>query len=161
MQLAESSVGLMSVSKESKYAQARVVRSCMYVCTYVQGTIKPRFPLQPRATLVFLFCDLHRFYCTYTCQYPLHLPGGLVPFVQVIGDSTNDASQLMKREGVRSVPSFHFWKDGKKVRLVAPVFYKSCVSCVWFLPGRTVHGAARSGRPRCEIPICRRSFLSG
>ncbi|CAN0208618.1 unnamed protein product [Scytosiphon promiscuus] len=36
-------------------------------------------------------------------------------FVKVIGDSTNDASQLMKREGVRSVPSFHFWKDGKKV----------------------------------------------
>lgn len=36
-------------------------------------------------------------------------------FWQVIGDSTNDASQLMKREGVRSVPSFHFWKGGKKV----------------------------------------------
>ncbi|CAN0385900.1 unnamed protein product [Ectocarpus sp. 12 AP-2014] len=39
-------------------------------------------------------------------------------FVKVIGDSTNDASQLMKREGVRSVPSFHFWKDGKKVEKV-------------------------------------------
>lgn len=36
-------------------------------------------------------------------------------FLKVIGDSTNDASQLMKREGVRSVPSFHFWKGGKKV----------------------------------------------
>lgn len=36
-------------------------------------------------------------------------------FWQVIGDSTNDASQLMKREGVRSVPAFHFWKGGKKV----------------------------------------------
>eukprot|EP00904_Undaria_pinnatifida_P014025 jgi/Undpi1/9753/HiC_scaffold_27.g12209.m1 len=36
-------------------------------------------------------------------------------FIKVIGDSTNDASQLMKREGVRSVPSFHFWKGGKKV----------------------------------------------
>ncbi|CAM9942616.1 unnamed protein product, partial [Choristocarpus tenellus] len=37
---------------------------------------------------------------------------------KVIGDSTNDASKLMKREGVRSVPSFHFWKGGKKVDFV-------------------------------------------
>ncbi|CAN0199431.1 unnamed protein product [Ascophyllum nodosum] len=36
-------------------------------------------------------------------------------FLKVIGDSSNDSSLLMKREGVRSVPSFHFWKGGKKV----------------------------------------------
>lgn len=34
---------------------------------------------------------------------------------QVIGDSSQAATKLMKREGVRSVPSFHFWKDGAKV----------------------------------------------
>jgi len=43
-------------------------------------------------------------------HYPLLL--------QVIGDSTPDASKLMKREGVRSVPSFHYFKDGEKVDVV-------------------------------------------
>ena len=37
---------------------------------------------------------------------------------QVIGDSSPDASKLMKREGVRSVPAFHFWKGGEKVDMV-------------------------------------------
>ena len=36
-------------------------------------------------------------------------------FVKVIGDSTPEAGQLLKREGVRSVPAFHFWKGGKRV----------------------------------------------
>lgn len=40
----------------------------------------------------------------------------IITIIQVIGDSTSEASLLMKREGVRSVPSFHFWKGGKKVR---------------------------------------------
>jgi thioredoxin 1 len=39
-------------------------------------------------------------------------------FTQVIGDATPDASKLMKREGVRSVPSFHYFKDGEKVDVV-------------------------------------------
>ena len=42
-------------------------------------------------------------------------PGSV--FLKVVGDSSPDASKLMKREGVRSVPSFHYWKDGAKVRL--------------------------------------------
>mmetsp|Transcript_23559 Transcript_23559/g.51027 ORF Transcript_23559/g.51027 Transcript_23559/m.51027 type:complete len:100 (+) Transcript_23559:112-411(+) len=37
---------------------------------------------------------------------------------QVIGDATPDASKLMKREGVRSVPSFHYFKSGEKVEVV-------------------------------------------
>ena len=37
-------------------------------------------------------------------------------FLKVVGDSSPDASKLMKREGVRSVPSFHYWKNGAKVR---------------------------------------------
>lgn len=36
-------------------------------------------------------------------------------FVKVVGDSTPEAGQLLKREGVRSVPAFHFWKNGKRV----------------------------------------------
>ncbi|CAN0130877.1 unnamed protein product [Phaeothamnion confervicola] len=36
-------------------------------------------------------------------------------FLKVMGDSSPAATKLMKREGVRSVPSFHFWKTGKKV----------------------------------------------
>lgn len=39
-------------------------------------------------------------------------------FLKVIGDSTPEASKLMKREGVRSVPSFHYFKDGEKVDVV-------------------------------------------
>jgi len=39
-------------------------------------------------------------------------------FLQVIGDASQDTSKLMKREGVRSVPSFHFWVDGKKIDVV-------------------------------------------
>lgn len=39
-------------------------------------------------------------------------------FLKVIGDATPTASQLMKREGVRSVPSFHYFKDGEKVDVV-------------------------------------------
>uniref|UniRef100_A0A6S9BEG3 Thioredoxin domain-containing protein n=1 Tax=Ditylum brightwellii TaxID=49249 RepID=A0A6S9BEG3_9STRA len=39
-------------------------------------------------------------------------------FVKVIGDASPDASKLMKREGVRSVPSFHYFKGGEKVEVV-------------------------------------------
>eukprot|EP00567_Pseudictyota_dubia_P004438 CAMPEP_0197438762 /NCGR_PEP_ID=MMETSP1175-20131217/5670_1 /TAXON_ID=1003142 /ORGANISM="Triceratium dubium, Strain CCMP147" /LENGTH=153 /DNA_ID=CAMNT_0042968557 /DNA_START=107 /DNA_END=568 /DNA_ORIENTATION=- len=39
-------------------------------------------------------------------------------FLKVIGDASPDASKLMKREGVRSVPSFHYFVDGKKVDVV-------------------------------------------
>ncbi|KAH8091493.1 hypothetical protein JL720_5800 [Aureococcus anophagefferens] len=39
-------------------------------------------------------------------------------FYKVIGDSSAEASSLMKREGVRAVPSFHFWKNGEKVDVV-------------------------------------------
>lgn len=38
-----------------------------------------------------------------------------VVFVKVMGDSSDEASELMKREGIRAVPAFHFWKDGEKV----------------------------------------------
>ena len=38
--------------------------------------------------------------------------------VAVIGDASPEASKLMKREGVRSVPSFHYFKNGEKVDVV-------------------------------------------
>jgi thiol:disulfide interchange protein len=38
--------------------------------------------------------------------------------LQVIGDASPDASKLMKREGVRSVPSFHYFVGGEKVEVV-------------------------------------------
>jgi thioredoxin 1 len=41
-----------------------------------------------------------------------------VVFVKCVGDSTPEAGGLMKREGVRSVPSFHFWKSGAKLDVV-------------------------------------------
>jgi len=39
-------------------------------------------------------------------------------FLKVIGDASPDASKLMKREGVRSVPSFHYFVGGVKVEVV-------------------------------------------
>lgn len=41
-----------------------------------------------------------------------------VIFYKVTGDSSAAASSLMKREGVRAVPSFHFWKNGERVEVV-------------------------------------------
>jgi hypothetical protein len=42
----------------------------------------------------------------------------LLLLFQVIGDATPEASKLMKREGVRSVPSFHYFVNGEKVDVV-------------------------------------------
>jgi thioredoxin 1 len=39
-------------------------------------------------------------------------------FLKVIGDASPEASKLMKREGVRSVPSFHYFVKGEKVDVV-------------------------------------------
>jgi thioredoxin 1 len=39
-------------------------------------------------------------------------------FLKVIGDASPEASKLMKREGVRSVPSFHYFMNGEKVDVV-------------------------------------------
>ena len=41
-----------------------------------------------------------------------------VIFLKCIGDSSTEASALMKREGVRSVPTFHVWKAGSRVDVV-------------------------------------------
>ncbi|GMH49295.1 hypothetical protein TrRE_jg3643 [Triparma retinervis] len=45
-------------------------------------------------------------------QYPESI------FLKVIGDSSSSASSLMKRESVRTVPAFHFFKDGVKIDVV-------------------------------------------
>jgi thioredoxin-like negative regulator of GroEL len=39
-------------------------------------------------------------------------------FLKVIGDASPDASKLMKREGVRTVPSFHYFVNGQKVDVI-------------------------------------------
>jgi thioredoxin 1 len=38
-----------------------------------------------------------------------------VVFVKVMGDATPESGELMKREGIRAVPAFHFWKTGNRV----------------------------------------------
>lgn len=38
-----------------------------------------------------------------------------VVFVKVMGDQTAEASELMKREGIRAVPAFHFWKKSERI----------------------------------------------
>lgn len=40
-------------------------------------------------------------------------------FLKCIGDQTPEATKLMKREGIRSVPAFHFWKGGAKIEAFA------------------------------------------
>lgn len=39
-----------------------------------------------------------------------------VVFVKVMGDASAKASELMRREGIRAVPAFHFWKEKKRVK---------------------------------------------
>lgn len=41
-----------------------------------------------------------------------------VVFLKCIGDASAEASALMKREGVRSVPAFHFWKNGVRLDVI-------------------------------------------
>jgi len=38
-----------------------------------------------------------------------------VAFLKVMGDSSPEADKLMRGQGVRALPSFHFWKDKKQV----------------------------------------------
>lgn len=33
----------------------------------------------------------------------------------MMGDSSPEADKLMRSQGVRALPSFHFWKDKKQV----------------------------------------------
>lgn len=40
---------------------------------------------------------------------------GKVVCAKCLGDENEDCAQLLSREGVRSVPVFHFWKGEKKV----------------------------------------------
>ena len=37
-----------------------------------------------------------------------------------MGDSSPDADKLMRSQGVRALPSFHFWKNKKQARASAP-----------------------------------------
>lgn len=41
-----------------------------------------------------------------------------VIFLKCVGDATPEAGEVMKREGIRSVPSFHFWKGGSKQEVI-------------------------------------------
>ena len=38
-----------------------------------------------------------------------------VAFLKVMGDSSPEADKLMRSQGVRALPSFHFWKANKQV----------------------------------------------
>lgn len=51
-------------------------------------------------------------------------------FLKVIGDASPEASKLMKREGVRSVPSFHYFKDGEKVDVVNGANAEAIEACI-------------------------------
>jgi thioredoxin 1 len=41
-----------------------------------------------------------------------------VAFLKCFGDSSSEANLLMKREGIRAVPAFHFWKNGSKQEVI-------------------------------------------
>jgi len=42
-----------------------------------------------------------------------------VAFLKVMGDSSPEADKLMRSQGVRALPSFHFWKDRKQVESIS------------------------------------------
>lgn len=41
-----------------------------------------------------------------------------VIFLKCIGDTSADTTALMKREGIRAVPSFHFWKNQARQEVI-------------------------------------------
>jgi len=42
-----------------------------------------------------------------------------VNFFKVMGDSSKEADQLMRSQGIKALPSFHFWKKGELVEKVS------------------------------------------
>jgi thioredoxin 1 len=42
-----------------------------------------------------------------------------VAFLKVMGDSSPAADKLMRSQGVRALPSFHFWKGGEQVDTIS------------------------------------------
>ena len=42
-----------------------------------------------------------------------------VLFLKCVGDKGPGSSAVFKQEGVRSVPAFHFWKNGARVETVS------------------------------------------
>jgi len=63
-------------------------------------------------------------------SYSLFIPLSIAISIKVIGDASPDASKLMKREGVRSVPSFHYFKDGEKVDVVNGANAEAIEACI-------------------------------
>uniref|UniRef100_A0A7S4A9A6 Thioredoxin domain-containing protein n=1 Tax=Pseudo-nitzschia australis TaxID=44445 RepID=A0A7S4A9A6_9STRA len=51
-------------------------------------------------------------------------------FLKVVGDASAEASKLMKREGVRSVPSFHYFKEGEKIDVVNGANAEAIEACI-------------------------------
>ncbi|KAK4531422.1 hypothetical protein CCYA_CCYA08G2279 [Cyanidiococcus yangmingshanensis] len=41
-----------------------------------------------------------------------------VVFLKVIGDKSKETSMMMKAAGIRSVPSFHFYKNGERIHTI-------------------------------------------
>jgi thioredoxin 1 len=64
-------------------------------------------------------------------------PGAV--FLKVIGDASPEASKLMKREGVRSVPSFHFFVNGEKTDVVNGANAEAIEAAI----AKLVHSAAK------------------
>ena len=42
-----------------------------------------------------------------------------VNFFKVMGDSSKEADKLMRSQGIKALPSFHFWKEGELVEKVS------------------------------------------
>mmetsp|Transcript_17119 Transcript_17119/g.30525 ORF Transcript_17119/g.30525 Transcript_17119/m.30525 type:complete len:206 (-) Transcript_17119:96-713(-) len=42
-----------------------------------------------------------------------------VVFLKVMGDSSDDAMKLLKEQGVRALPAFHFWKNNEQVETIS------------------------------------------
>lgn len=90
----------------NRYTQAVCVRVCILCACSSRAH---------QATSVRCSMDPDRSQPLLTLPLLSYTPQHTKVFVKVVGDSTPEAGQLLKREGVRSVPAFHFWKNGKRV----------------------------------------------
>ena len=75
-------------------------------------------PTESSFLLFFLFCPYFDFLVIAPKFEELSDKYPDAVFLKVIGDASPDASKLMKREGVRSVPSFHYFMKGEKVDVI-------------------------------------------
>ena len=68
-----------------------------------------------------------------------------VAFLKVMGDSSPAADKLMRSQGVRALPSFHFWKNGKQIDSISGAKTQALQDAI------EVRGSRKRTHARCSL----------